>query len=214
MNFEIYEVYPNGIREPIPPMAQEEVLIVMPATDLSAAVLSMTRIMAFAGMPSRAIIIHDFIRQGFIKSVNMCAKELKPAYLAYIAQDALAGRDWLKFSWQAIGKTSAGVCALNDGKFGGRLASFGLVKTDFTNALYGEGMVFCEAYSTHRADDELTNIAHLSGRLCYDPRALMLEVDYRMQRPLNRQDVLIYEKRKPQFPAMAEAVRGNNLISS
>ena len=114
------------------------------------------RMMDFSGMPCRIIIAHDAIRQGFIKTANMMTAALEAEFVAYVAQDALAGKDWLRLAQERITSAQAGLCGFNDGKFAGKLATFGLVRCSFAEAFYGQGRIFHEAYRTHRADEELT----------------------------------------------------------
>lgn len=206
MNIEIIEIKPDGPQERPVPMAGKGVAVVMPTTDLAAALASARRMVAFAGMPCRMVIAHDFIRQGFIATANMMSAALQAEFVAYVAQDALAGQDWLRLAHEKITATGAGLCAFNDGKFAGKLATFGLVRTGFTEKLYGQGRIFHAAYRAHRADEELTWLANLAGQYCYAPNALLMEVDYRLQRPINPEDTRLYAERKPGFQAMVAAL--------
>ena len=206
MNFEIIEIDPSGMREKPSSMGGNGIAVVMPAIDLAVAVGSARRMLAFAGMPCRLVVAHDFIRQGFIATANMMSAALEAEFIAYVAQDALAGQDWLRLAHEKISATGAGLCAFNDGKFNGKLATFGLVRTAFTQKLYGQGRIFHEAYRAHRADEELTWLAHLAGKYCYAPGALLMEVDFRLQRAINPDDTKLYAERKPRFQAMAAAL--------
>ena len=207
MNIEIFEIYHDGLKEKPLPMRGRGVAVLMPATDLAMALQTARRMMDFAGMACRIIIAHDAIRQGFIKTANMMAAALEAEFVAYVAQDALAGKDWLRLAHERITSAQAGLCGFNDGKFAGKLATFGLVRCSFAEAFYGQGRIFHEAYRTHRADEELTWLAHLAGQYCYAPEALLMEVDFRMQRPINPDDTKLYLARKPLFPALVRSVK-------
>jgi hypothetical protein len=196
MIIEIVEIKKNGVVEPIHPGNEKIVSVIMPTTDIAQAVQSARRMIDNAGMPMRMIIAHDSIRQGYIKTLNSIAKEVASKFIVYVAQDALAGKNWLKIAYQNIVKHEKSLLAFNDGKYDGDLATFGLVKKSFCEKFYGAGNIFFEGYHSHRADDELTLLAKLHQQLAYAPTALMLEVDYRLQREINPDDVKLFNLRK------------------
>jgi len=145
------------------------------------------------------IIVHDTIRQGFVKSLNLIVSNINSEFIAYVAEDALAGRDWLKIAHKTLVQENKSVLAFNDGRFRGNLAAFGLVRKSFSEQFYGTGHVFYKGYNKHQADDELTLLAKLHDQLAFSPSALMVEADFRTHRPLNLDDVALFNSRKNQL---------------
>ena len=196
MFFELVETHKNGFAGEWSDTQTAEVTVVMPSTDVAQAVRAAQRMVRFAGMPCRMVIINDVIRQGFIKTVNAVSNHLKPEYLAYVAHDALAGKNWLKIAFDTLKETNKSVCAFNDGVFWGGLAQFGLVKVAFTSRHYGAHNVFHDQYVKHRADDELTLLAKLTDEYVFARNALLMEVDYSLTRNVNPPDLQVYAQRK------------------
>lgn len=178
------------------------IAVIMPAIDIGQAVNAASRMVALSGVAFEMVIVSDAQRQGFVKTLNQAAARLRPEFVAYVAQDCLAGVGWLKTAHEKISSENKSVCAFNDGIFNGGLAQFGLVRTAFTDAHYGEGNVFFPGYHSHRADEDLTHLAHVRKQYTYAPDALLLEVDYRLKRPINPADVDLYSKRKPKIYAL------------
>jgi hypothetical protein len=199
MIIEITEVRENGDIDPLIHSGKDIISVIMPTTNLAQAILSARRMKDNAGMPMRMIIVQDNIKQGYIKTLNKTASMVSSDYIAYVAQDSLSGRNWLKIAFETLEQQQKSLCALNDGKFEGTLASFGLVKKAFCEQFYGEGNIFYPGYHSHRADDELTLHARLTEQLIYVPSAIMLEVDYRLHRPINNDDIALFEIRKKQI---------------
>jgi hypothetical protein len=184
-----------GLLGGIPRMGGNGVCVIMPSTDLGQAVNSARRMIAFAEAQLHVAIVEDVLRQGFVKTLNQAAAAINPAFVAYVAQDALAGKSWLKIAVERLVVGNKSLCAFNDGVFGGRIAQFGLVRTSFAYAHYGEGNIFFPGYHTHRADDELSLIAKQHDQYVYAPDALLMEIDYRLKRAENRPDVELFAKR-------------------
>lgn len=199
MIIEITEIRKNGEIDPIAEGTKNMISVIMPTTDLSQAILSARRMKDNAGLPMRMIIVQDNIRQGYIKTLNLTASKVASDYIAYVAQDSLSGKNWLKLAYSTLRTEQKSLCAFNDGKFEGKLASFGLVKKSFCTQLYGEGHIFYPGYHSHRADDELTLYAKLNKQLSYTPSAIMLEVDYRLDRSLNLEDIELFKRRKKEI---------------
>jgi len=175
------------------------VLVVMPATDIDQARLTGEVLTARAGMPMELCIVNDEKRIGFIASLNLAVKESQHNVVVYTAQDVLVGKDWLKQVLLTMMVENAGLIALNDGKWGGRLASFGAVQMSWGRKVYG-GDIFFKGYHSHYADTELTQISKAQGRYAYAEKAVMLEVDY--QKALGKgkgvvaADKKLFKKRK------------------
>lgn len=201
MQITILETSTDGLLGGIPRKGGRGISVIMPATDLGQAVNAARRMIALAGVGFEMVIVYDNVRQGFVKSLNQAAGAVGGEFVAYVAQDALAGKDWLKAAHEKISTDNKSVCAFNDGIFNGGLAQFGLVRTAFTSSHYGEGNVFFPGYHTHRADEDLSHLAHVHGQYTYAPNAILLEIEYRMKRSVNPADVELYARRKPEIYA-------------
>lgn len=201
MFLELVESHADGFVGDFSNQSFEGVTVVMPATNIAQAMLAAQRMMRFAGMPMRMVIVNDFIGQGFIKTINAVSNHLKPEYLAYVAQDALAGKNWLVKAYKKMTAEKKSVCAFNEGRFLGNLAQFGLVKVAFTAQHYGEHNVFYEQYIKHRADDELTLLAKLNNEFVFAKDALLMEVDYSLQKTIYEPDLDLYKRRAAELNA-------------
>lgn len=109
--------------------------------------------------------------------MNAVFRRSNAPHVAYVAQDAFSGRDWLKAGVETIARNDGGLLAFNDGKWGGALAAFGMVARDWALSNY-DGDLFHPSYRRHYADVELTLIAMQQRRLRYSPDALLIEVDW------------------------------------
>ena len=96
-------------------------------------------------------------------------------YIVYLAQDAYPGRDWLKTAYDVMEQSGKGLLGFNDGKFKGRIASFGMVRTDWAESLYG-GPIMYPGYHSHGADNELTVIARALDMSTYQPECILIRV--------------------------------------
>lgn len=156
---------------------QAHTVVAMPATDPLQAERSARLMARRAGVEGLVLVIYDEQRDGFINTCNLAFKNSCSHYFAYVAQDAFAGRVWLKIAQTQLDKTSKGMLAFNDGKWQGMLASFGMVRRNWAEAHYG-GELFFPEYHSHYADAELTLLAKAHDQLCYAPRSVMIEVDW------------------------------------
>lgn len=154
------------------------VVVVMPATDLPAAER------AAALMASRAqvkdsllLVIHDSVREGFVSVVNQAFSRTQSLYFSYVAQDAFPGRQWLARGVNALMAQGKSMLGFNDGKWMGALASFGLARRLWAEKNYG-GAFFFPGYHSHYGDVELTLLALNAQQYCYDPNAVLVEVDW------------------------------------
>jgi len=102
MDIEIFEIENNREIEPIKRGSADTITVVMPSIDIGQATLAACRMIKYAGIQMRMIIVHDTIRQGFVKSLNLIASHINSELIAYVAQDALAGRDWLRIAHQKL----------------------------------------------------------------------------------------------------------------
>ncbi len=196
MIIEIFEMFSDGVREKVTSMNGQGVAVIMPATNISQAIEAARRMIAFAQYPFRMIIALDTVRGGFIKTLNSVAQKVNAEFVVYVAQDSLAGDGWLKIAMNHLTENNKSLFAFNDGQYHGKLAQFGAVRMRFSEKFYGYGNVFFKEYHSHRADNELTLIARLTNQFSYSPDALVLEVEYRLNKVINPEDIELYSKRK------------------
>lgn len=156
---------------------EDRPLVVMPFIDTAAARRSAVQIARRAGTAISVLGILDVRRQGFIAVSNAAYRRSIASWFAYVAQDAFAGRQWLAAGLRALELDAGGLLAFNDGKWGGALAAFGMVRREWADGNYG-GDLFDPAYRSHFADAELTLLALQQGKLRTDPAALLIEVDW------------------------------------
>ncbi len=159
-----------------------------------------------AGIGHDILIVDDVGRNGFVHTFNSTVHN-KPGYEYYVytAQDALAGRYWLKIAHERIRQVDCGVFAFNTGWFpGGDIAQFGMISKGWIdNFGYDctiDGMPtrlpFFPGYHTHYADMELSVVAKAKQKYVYDPRAVLAEVDYHKEgKPENAEDINLYRRR-------------------
>jgi glycosyltransferase involved in cell wall biosynthesis len=152
------------------------VAVVMPSIDIPKARETARLLAKRAGMSTRIFIVEDTIRQGFIKTLNQIAARLNTRYVVYLAEDAFPGVNWLNLAYEKLERSGKGLLGFNDGKWHGRIASFGIVRKDWVKDIYG-GDIFFSGYKSHRADNELTAIARATNQFIYLPDAVLMEID-------------------------------------
>lgn len=182
----------------IPPaLAQAEVVLVMPCTDSAQARQAGRLMVGRAGVENAALLlVQDVHQAGFVALANRCFAATQSRYFGYVAQDAFAGRLWLKLALDALQKHDKALFGFNDGKWGGLLASFGLGRRDWLQANYG-GPLFDPGYHQHYADTELTVLAMGNHQYCRDPQAVLVEVDWEKDHtPANPLDKKRFAERK------------------
>ena len=129
-----------------------------------------------ADAPGMVLAIHDVHQVGFAAIVNTAFKVSQSPYFGYVAQDAFAGRQWLKLAIEALGPNKS-FLGFNDGKWAGALAGFGLAKRTWAQQNYN-GNFFFPGYQRHYADAELTLLALQAGLYAYDANSVLIEVDW------------------------------------
>lgn len=160
-------------------VANSTVLAVMPAIDLPMATRAAELMERRSGLPGlQVLVVEDDARQGFIHVVNQVFQQTSSEYFIYCAQDVFAGRNWLAHGVHTMQKQSKGLLAFNDGKWDGLLASFGMVSRAWATSVYPHRLLFNPAYHSHYADTELTLLAMQDGQYCFNPLALLVEVDW------------------------------------
>ena len=152
------------------------VLVAMPFINADHAQRAATLMASRANVPGMILCIHDDQEEGFIALINRAFAKTQSAYFAYVAQDAFAGKDWLKEALSALGDQKH-FLGFNDGKWAGALAGFGLARRTWAAKNY-EGNFFYPDYKRHYADAELTLLAMQAGVYVYDPSSLLVEVDW------------------------------------
>lgn len=177
-----------------------KVLVIMPTTDVELATKAGEVMKARAGYDCTILIVEDKNRVGFVKTANDTFKSNAHNYdfVVYTAQDAFVGNNWLANALIEQFKTHASVIAFNDGKWNGKLASFGMVEVLWVKTI-NKGLLFHPEYHSHYADTELTQIAKEQKSYSYAKDAVMMEIDYQKavgnQKKLVKADKKLYKKR-------------------
>ncbi len=154
----------------------EGIAVVMPCIDTEKGMTTARNLSRRAGMPCKVLIVHDSRHQGFIKTLNDAALKISARHIVYLAEDAYPGRNWLVCAYHTLEKSGKGLLAFNDGKWKGRIASFGMVRTKWVKSLY-DGKLFYPGYESHGADNELTVIARVRNMHAYNPDCTLVEYD-------------------------------------
>jgi hypothetical protein len=168
---------------------------VMPFVDALSARRAARLLSDRSGAAGTIIAVHDDARDGFVKVANVVFERTESLFFGYLAQDAYAGRNWLKFAMLLLNSPEANLVAFNDGKWFGRIAAFGLARTAWARTNYG-GLFFHPGYGQHYADVELSMLAAATKGLRYAANSVVLEVDWNKdQKPTNRDDELLFRQR-------------------
>jgi len=163
--------------------ADAEVVVMMPFTDTSMAKRSAQLLSTRAGAVQGLILcVHDDERIGFVAMANQIFRATRSPLVAYVAQDAYAGRAWLERAVQSLAPHH-GLLGFNDGKWFGALAGFGLVRRSWALQNYA-GDLFYAQYQQHYEDAELTVIAMQQGAYAYDAESVLIEVDWEKEQKL------------------------------
>lgn len=172
-----------------------ETVFVLPSVDTAAADRVAQQIVARSGVEDfEVIIFEDRERRGFIKVANDVFANSAGDWFGYVAEDAFAGREWLRIAHAAMAD-GGDVFAFNDGKWFGKLAAFGMVRRSWVRDLYGG--LFHPAYHSHYADTELSVVAAVMGVLRSDPESLLVEVDYEKEKKaVNPDDKALFHARR------------------
>ena len=156
---------------------RSDVVFVMPFTDAAQASRSANLMAKRAGAPGLLLAVHDDTRDGFIHLANRIFRCTRSIFFGYVAQDAYAGRYWLRTALAAFENPRAHLLAFNDGKWFGTLAAYGLARRSWAETLYG-GAFFFDGYRSHYADTEISLIAAEQKALAYAAGSLLVEVDW------------------------------------
>ena len=158
------------------PLVVDGTLMVLPFTNADQAKQACELMSGRASSEGFILAVHDHDKLGFTAIVNAAFKLSQSPYFGYVAQDAYAGRQWLKLAIEALGDDKS-FLGFNDGKWAGALAGFGLAKRVWAQQNY-DGNFFYPAYQRHYADAELTLLALQAGLYAYDANSVLVEVDW------------------------------------
>ena len=171
------------------------VAVVMPCVDARLAMDTAQLLAKRAGMVGRILVVNDSLRQGFIKTMNDTAARLSVRYVVYLAQDTYPGRNWLRDAYDTMERSGKGLLGFNDGTYKGRIATFGMVRTEWVKGLYG-GPIFHPGYECHGADNELTVIARATDMYTYEPNCTLVEYDPdKESKPGHKTDARLFRQR-------------------
>ena len=171
------------------------VVFVLPFTDITQAKQVSTLLSERAGYKGTILCVHDTHRDGFIQIANTVFRASNCKYFGYLAQDIFPCRDWLRIAMKSISGNNFGLLGFNDGKWHGKIASFGMVDTLWAKKNY-KGDLFCPDYEQHYADTELTLIAKADGVYCYEPNSVLMEIDWNKDKKLtNKNDLDCFNTR-------------------
>lgn len=174
------------------------VVVAMPAIHMAHAQRSAELMARRSGGVENAVllIVEDTEREGYVAVCNRVFRATDSAFFAYVAQDAFAGRGWLRIALNHMAKTGKGLLAFNDGKWHGQMAAFGLVLRSWALMQYG-GDLFYAQYRQHFADMELSHLAKEADQLCFATRSVLVEVDWHKDsRKANQHDKKLYSTRE------------------
>ncbi|PWW40566.1 glycosyl transferase family 41 [Chromohalobacter israelensis] len=153
-------------------------IVIMPCIDIDLGLKTADILTRRAGTDIKIVIAYDSLRKGFIKTLNSIAKRCHVKYVVYLAQDCFPGRNWLALAYKELEQSNRGLLAFNDGKWSGKLASFGMVKKSWAHSIYDDE-ILSSFYHSHCADDEITLIARCNKELAYNPNITLIEIDYK-----------------------------------
>lgn len=175
------------------------VLAVMPWLRRAAAKQAAQLMVSRAGATLQLLAVQDDLGAGPMAIWNTAIAVTRGELFIYCAEDAFAGRYWLRFALQAMSaQPNAGLLAFNDGKWFGQLAAFGMARRSWLHGVYG-GSLFHPGYARHYGDAELTLVARQQQALAYHPHALLVEVDHDKDgRPVDAGDRALFRRRAAQ----------------
>lgn len=172
-----------------------EITIIMPCIDIDKGRVTAEALVRRAGMKCTVVIAVDSVRQGFIKTLNDASMLSNARYIIYLAEDAFPGRDWLRIAYNSIEESGKGLLGFNDGKWHGRIASFGMIRKSWIQKFYNQELL-SSAYKSHKADNEITVLAKADNMYIYEPDSLLAENDFGKDfKGSNKDDDAIFERR-------------------
>lgn len=153
-------------------------VVLLPWVDREQAQSAIQTMIGRAGAQAVYLVVQDDLGLGPVALLNAALSRVKCEMVVYAAQDAFAGRYWLRTALACLkAHPEKGLLAFNDGKWFGHLAGFGLARRSWLDSVYG-GDLFFRGYRQHYGDTELSVVAAQQGALAYDPHAMLIEVDH------------------------------------
>ena len=178
----------SDVLDHIPHFATHRTCIVMPCTNTTLGAKTASILLQRAGTFCTIIIVLDTKKFGFIHIVNKIFNKTNSEYFIYLAQDAFPGKNWLANAVKTLDNSQKGLLAFNDGKWYGKLASFGMIRRSWIKKIY-DNAIFYDKYKAHSADNEISIIAKIQNQYVYDPNIPLFEVDYDKEiKPLGNLD--------------------------
>ncbi|WP_217511534.1 glycosyltransferase [Vibrio metschnikovii] len=154
----------------------QDICVVMPCINHALGMRTADLLQSRAGIQADYVIANDTKRQGFIKTLNQVALCSSAKYIVYLAEDAFPGENWLKIAHEELEKSKKGLLAFNCGKWHGRVAAFGMVRTEWVAQVYDNQILF-DGYKAHRADNEIAVIAKAQNQFVYAAESILFEND-------------------------------------
>ncbi len=187
----------------------EEITIIIPTTkeQLDLATKTAELHIKRAGMPCKVIMVINNI--GWVNALNRAVRKLESKYFVYSCADYIPGREYLKRAFDVMQMNKhVKLVGFNDGKWHGRIATVGLIETEYMKTLYGGDLMF-SGYTNHFADTELTRIAYDQDKYGYNSEAVLFEVDYEKEkRNVNEKDHKLFLEREKQNFKQCKFIRG------
>ena len=177
-----------------------KIAVLMPCIDRELGSKVIKQLSDNAGLEADYFLLMDDERVGFTAKINEFVNHHKEVYgkdydfYVYTAQDAFGGKNWLAEAYSELERTGKGLLAFNDNKWNGKLAAFGMVRASYKKPF------FESCYHTHYADTELSVAATVDNQICYNPKAIMFEVDYdKSDKKVNKADKALFKKRQKKY---------------
>jgi len=175
---------------------KDQIVVIMPTIHPELAEKTAKILSSRAGMVHKMVVIEDKERQGYAKTANQAVRDNPADYYVYLTDDIFPSRNWLLTAFKTLKEMKCSLCGFNDGKWGGAIATCGLVSTDWMSKNY-QGELFFSGYFGHYNDTELTMLAMNDHLYCYNPEASLIEVDYdKENKSVNPDDLATFNKRK------------------
>ena len=132
-----------------------------------------------AKYPCKICLILDLCTPwlGANKACNYGIDNINTKYYLYTGVDYFPSIGYLKVAMNTIKETGKKVFCFNDGKWFGEHCSIALVDREYARSIYGSGL-FYNGYYHGGADTEINIIYSKDNQVCYNPEAIIMEIDY------------------------------------
>lgn len=142
-----------------------------------------------AGVECYVVCEEDVGMIGWVNMHNNIVSKLHFDYYCFSCADYKPRKDYLKLAIARMQLENKGLCAFNDGKWDGKIASTGVISKEY----YARFGLFYPGYKNHGADDEITMFAKMHNEFCYEPLAYLEEIDGRNDRSKKKYNKDDYE---------------------